>query len=99
MRKGGYIYILSNKTNTALYVGVTSNLEQRILQHRTGKFPNAFTSKYNITKLVYYEEFLSIEDAILREKQLKGGSRQKKIDLIQKRNPEWNELYNTGYLT
>ena len=97
MHIGGYIYILTNKTNTVLYVGVTSNLEKRILQHRTGKFSNAFTSRYNITKLVYYEEFLSIENAIGREKQLKGGSRQKKIDLIQKRNPEWEELYKNQH--
>ncbi len=95
MHKGGYIYILTNKTNSVLYVGVTSNLEQRILQHRTGKFPNAFTSRYNITKLVYYEEFLSIEDAIKREKQLKGGSRQKKTDLIDSMNPDWNELFKS----
>lgn len=95
MHKGGYIYILTNKTNSVLYVGVTSNLEQRIWQHRTGKFSNAFTSRYNITKLVYYEEFLSIEDAIIREKQLKAGSRQKKTDHIERMNPEWNELYKS----
>ncbi len=95
MHKGGYIYILTNKTNSVLYVGVTSNLEQRILQHRTGKFPNAFTSRYNITKLVYYEEFLSIEDAIKREIQLKRGSRQKKTDLIERMNPDWNELFKS----
>ena len=95
MYKRGYIYILTNKTNSVLYVGVTSNLEQRIWQHRMGKFSNAFTSRYNITKLVYYEEFLSIEDAIKREKQLKGGSRQKKTDLIERMNPEWNELYKS----
>ena len=95
MRKGGFIYILTNKTNSVLYVGVTSNLEQRIWQHRTGKFLNAFTSRYNITKLVFFEEFPAIEDAIKREKQLKAGSRQKKIDLILKRNPEWDELYKS----
>lgn len=93
MEKGGYIYILTNKNNTVLYVGVTSNLEQRIRQHRTGYFKNAFTSRYNVTKLVYYEMLLTIEDAIHREKQLKGGSRKKKMELITKRNPEWNDLY------
>jgi len=93
MEKGGYIYILTNKNNTVLYVGVTSNLEQRIRQHRSGYFKNAFTSRYNVTKLVYYEMLLTIEDAIHREKQLKGGSRKKKMELINKRNPEWKDLY------
>ncbi len=93
MKTGGYIYFLTNKNHTVLYVGVTSNLEQRIQQHRTGYFKNAFTSRYNITKLVYYEMLLTIEDAIHREKQLKGGSRKKKIELINKRNPEWKDLY------
>ncbi|MGD9931959.1 MAG: GIY-YIG nuclease family protein [Mangrovibacterium sp.] len=93
MGHGGYIYILTNKNNTVLYVGVTSNLSQRIWQHQTGKFPDSFTSKYHVTKLVYYEEFLSIADAIAREKQLKAGPRQKKIDLIKKLNPEWIDLF------
>ena len=94
MHKGGYTYILTNENNTVLYVGVTSNLSKRIQQHITGHFKNAFTSRYNVTKLVYYEEFDSIVDAIAREKQLKAGSRKKKMDLIEKRNPEWNDLYN-----
>ena len=93
MSKGGYVYILTNKNNNVLYIGVTSHLAQRIWQHRNGKFKNAFTSRYNLTKLVYYEEFLTIEDAIAREKQLKAGSRKKKTDLIEKRNPEWKEFY------
>ncbi len=92
MQKGGYIYILTNKNNTALYVGVTSNLSDRLHQHRAGLYKNAFTSRYNLSKLVYYEEFLTIEDAILREKQLKAGSRNKKIGLIEKRNKEWEDL-------
>lgn len=81
MDKSGYIYILTNKNNTVLYVGVTSNLEQRVLQHRNGQFQKAFTSRYNISKFVYFELFLSIEDAIAREKQLKAGSRKKKLPL------------------
>jgi len=92
MEKGGYIYILTNKNNTVLYVGVTSNLEERVWQHRTGYFKNAFTSRYNVTKLVYFEEFSDIEDAIAREKQIKGGSRKKKIELINGVNPEWKDL-------
>ncbi len=94
MFKEGYTYILTNKNNTVLYVGVTSNLEQRMRQHQSGYFKNSFTSRYNITKLVYYKLFLNIEDAIHREKQLKGGSRQKKINLIEKMNPEWKDLYH-----
>jgi putative endonuclease len=98
MDRTGYVYILTNKYNTVLYIGVTSNLEQRILQHRTGHFPNSFTSCYNVYKLVYYELHLSIEDAILREKQLKGGSRQKKIELVNKSNPEWKDLWERSAL-
>jgi putative endonuclease len=90
--KRGYIYILTNKNNTVLYVGVTSNLTQRIQQHQSGFFKNAFTSRYNLSKLVYYEEFLSMEDAIGREKQLKAGSRQKKVKLIEKKNKDWKDL-------
>ena len=93
MEKGGYIYILTNKNNTVLYIGVTSNLSNRIYQHRTGQFKNAFTSRYNVTKLVYFEKFLTIEDAILREKQLKGGSRKKKVELINRMNTEWKDLF------
>lgn len=80
MKDGGYIYILTNKTNTVLYVGVTSNLSHRLYQHRTGVFKDSFTSRYNISKLVYFEYFLTIEDAIQREKQLKAGSRQKRLN-------------------
>ena len=92
MKKGGHIYILTNKNNTVLYVGVTSNLSKRLMEHRTGRYKNSFTSQYNITKLVYYEEFSTIVDAIAREKQIKAGSRQKKIDLIERLNPQWNDL-------
>lgn len=92
MHKVGFIYILTNPNHSVLYTGVTSNLANRIHQHKRGAFRNAFTSKYNTTILVYYEMFNRIEDAIAREKQLKAGSRQKKIDLIQKSNPDWKEL-------
>ena len=87
--KGGFVYILSNKNNTALYVGVTSNLTGRIWEHKNNVFINSFTSRYNINKLVYYEWLPSIEEAIEREQQLKAGSRKKKIDLIELENPEW----------
>ena len=92
MEKGGYIYILTNKNHTVLYTGVTSNLRNRLYEHRTGLYKNAFTNKYNVKKLVYFEGFTSIEEAIIREKQIKAGSRQKKLDLINHFNPEWNDL-------
>jgi putative endonuclease len=92
MPKGGFIYVLTNQSHTVLYTGVTSNLANRVHQHKTGKFKNSFTSKYNTNILVYFEIFDQIEDAIAREKQIKAGSRQKKINLIQINNPEWKEL-------
>ena len=93
--KPGFIYILTNKTQTVLYVGVTSNLPQRILDHKEKKYKNSFSGKYNVNQLVYWESFQEIGDAIMREKQLKGGSRQKKLDLINVLNPEWNDLYES----
>ena len=91
-----YVYILTNKSNTVLYVGVTSELENRVWQHKN-KVYKGFASSYNVEKLVYYEEFQWVQDAIAREKQLKGGSRQKKIDLIVKTNPGWNDLSDGWY--
>jgi len=82
MEKKGYIYILTNKNNTTLYVGVTSNLPKRIYEHKN-KVVKGFTKKYNLTKIVYYEVYDDIYNAIVREKQLKGGSRKKKIELIE----------------
>ena len=89
----GYIYILTNKNNTTLYTGVTNDLKRRIYEHKE-KLVDGFTKRYNITKLVYYELFDNIEYAILREKQLKGGSRLKKKNLIDKFNPDWEDLYD-----
>ncbi|MDN3606538.1 GIY-YIG nuclease family protein [Kaistella yonginensis] len=93
--KPGFIYIITNKNNTTLYVGVTSNLPERILQHREKRFKNSFSEKYNLDKLVYWEAFQEIGDAIGREKQLKAGSRQKKIELINSFNPDWIDLYDS----
>jgi putative endonuclease len=87
------IYILTNKNNTVLYVGVTNNLTRRIWEHKS-KLIEGFTKKYNVDKLVYFESFDNPKDAIKREKQLKAGSRKKKIELINKINPEWKDLYN-----
>ena len=92
MIRGGAVYILTNHGHTTLYTGVTSNIVRRLCEHRTGKYKNSFTSKYAVTKLVYYEVFLRIEDAIDREKQIKGGSRLKKENLIISINPNWNDL-------
>jgi putative endonuclease len=91
---GGFVYIITNKHHTTLYVGVTSNLYTRSVEHREKLFPKSFTAKYNLDKLVYYEVFDSIVTAIKREKQLKGGSRKKKEALINKYNPEWKDLFH-----
>jgi putative endonuclease len=93
MERGGYVYILSNKNNTVLYTGVTSNLLKRIHEHKSKLFPNSFSSKYNINKLVYYNGFSTIDEEILEEKRIKGGSRLKKIALIESMNPQWDDLF------
>ena len=87
-----YVYIMTNKHNTVLYTGVTNDLRRRAYEHRTGQ-GSGFTSRYRITKLVYYEATSDVHSAIAREKQIKGGSRQKKLDLIEGMNPEWKDLY------
>ncbi len=94
MLRGGAIYILTNKTNTTLYVGVTSDLKRRILEHKTNFNPGSFTARYKLHKLVYYEGFPLIGEAIAREKKIKAGSRKKKEELINKINPEWKDLYD-----
>lgn len=93
MQRGGFVYTINNKGNTVLYTGVTSDLVSRVLEHREGKYQNSFTSRYNDRKLVYYEIFPTIEEAIDREKQVKGGSRKKKVALIKDMNPEWRDLF------
>ena len=85
---------MTNKTNSVIYTGVTNNLKRRIREHKN-KSRIGFTSKYNVNKLVYYEIFGDVAEAIKREKQLKAGSRQKKIDLIIKDNPRFYDLYNS----
>jgi len=89
--KDYYVYILTNKSKT-LYIGITNNLERRIYEHKH-KLKDGFTKKYNLTKLVYYEMFNDINDAIKREKQLKNWHRQWKINLIESKNKEWKDLY------
>jgi len=85
------VYIMSNKGHRVLYTGVTRNLFKRVSEHKD-KMVTGFTSSYNVTKLVYSEEYNTIEEPIAREKQIKGGSRQKKIELIKSKNPEWKDL-------
>jgi putative endonuclease len=86
------VYIMTNKGNAVLYTGVTSNLFNRVTEHKD-KVVAGFTNSYNVTKLAFYEEYSTMEEAIAREKQIKGGSRQKKIDLINSKNHEWKDLY------
>lgn len=83
---------MSNDRNTTIYTGVTNDLKRRVFEHKDGLI-KGFTKKYNITKLVYYEVTDNIESAILREKQIKNGSRKKKVDLINNMNKSWDDLY------
>jgi putative endonuclease len=90
------VYFLTNKNKTVIYIGVTSNLLKRIYQHKTKAY-KGFTYKYNCDSLVYFEEFSDINQAIVREKQLKAGHRKQKEDLIHASNPEWKDL-SDGWL-
>lgn len=86
-----HVYIMASKRNGTLYIGITSNLPQRVYQHKH-KNAHGFTSKYNVNKLVYFEETSDVNSAIKREKQLKNWHRKWKIELIEKDNPEWEDL-------
>ena len=88
-----YVYILANKRNGTLYIGVTNDLLNRSFQHKLKQDSKSFTAKYNIDKLVYFEEYQYIQDAILKEKQLKKWSRQREMELIEKDNPVWRDLF------
>jgi putative endonuclease len=92
MVRGGSVYILTNTRNTVLYTGVASDLVSRLIQHRDKIYPTSFTAKYKIWKLVFYENFNSIEEAIQREKYIKGKVRKFKIELIESMNPQWRDL-------
>ncbi len=91
MDKQYYIYIITNKSNRVLYTGVTNDLKKRVYEHKN-KLVKGFTSRYNVGKLVFYDACEDIESAILREKQIKGWLRRKKIALIESMNPEWRDL-------
>lgn len=90
------VYIMTNAHNTVLYTGVTNNLQRRVLEHQSGE-GSKFTKKYNVNKLVYFECGDDVNAAILREKQIKAGSRKKKMDLINSINPEWKDLYQKHF--
>ncbi len=92
MKRGGVVYIMTNIHNTTLYVGVTSDLAARIQQHQLKTDSRSFTARYNLDKLVYFEVFSRIEEAIDREKRFKKGTRKYKEKCIEKMNPEWNDL-------
>jgi len=92
MLKKSFVYILTNKNHTVLYTGVTNNLQRRLKEHKESLDEGSFTHRYNVNILVYFEEFSNIVVAIAREKQIKAGSRQKKLDLINSLNPEWKDL-------
>ena len=90
--KNYYVYINTNKTHNVFYVGITNNILNRNYQHKNKDNKISFTAKYNVIKLVFYEIFNNVYDAIAREKQIKGGSRKKKINLINRLNPMWKDL-------
>ncbi len=93
----GIVYILASQKNGTLYIGVTSDMARRIEEHKSGTVPG-FTEKYGVHRLIWYEDHFDMRDAIKREKALKGWNRQWKIDLIEKTNPEWHELFRgTGW--
>ena len=92
MEKDYYVYILASKRNGTLYTGITSDLIKRVWEHKNKVVPG-FTEKYGVDKLVYFEQYQEAENAIKREKRLKFWKRKWKIDLIEKRNPEWEDLY------
>ena len=96
MPRPGYTYILASKTRGTLYIGVTNNLLRRVHEHRQ-KLVGGFTKRYNVSKLVYYEVTENIESAIVREKQIKGWLRSKKLALVESMNPEWDDLSETWF--
>ena|SRR6185437_5063222 len=93
MNKQFYVYIMANCHNTVLYTGITNDIIKRTYEHRNKLIPSSFTTKYNVTKLVYYEIFDDAYSAISREKQIKGKNRKKKNELVAAFNNEWLDLY------
>ncbi|WP_338731275.1 GIY-YIG nuclease family protein [Mangrovimonas cancribranchiae] len=87
-----YVYIMANKPNGVIYIGVTDNIEERIKEHKLKIRPNAFTARYNCNNLVYFEEFDNVDEAILREKRFKKWKREWKVRCIEEMNPSWMDL-------
>ena len=94
MKRGGFVYIVTNQYNTVLYTGVTSALRARIFEHKAKFYPKSFTAKYNCNKIVWYQFLPYIEEAIEREKQIKAGNRKAKQTLINNLNPTWKDLWD-----
>jgi len=94
MERGGCVYIMTNMYNGILYTGVTSDLRSRVWEHKNNYYPTSFTSKYKCYKLVYYNFFSSIEEAIDEEKRIKAGNRKSKIKLIESINAQFLDLYD-----
>lgn len=92
MERGGCVYIMTNKTHQVLYTGVTTQLYSRVIEHKNHIYPDSFTSKYNCTKLVYYLFLPHIEEAIIKEKQMKKWKREYKLNVINELNPDWIDL-------
>lgn len=90
-----YVYIMTNKNNTVFYTGVTNDLMRRVAEHKERRDLQSFTARYNVTKLVYCESCKYVKDAIAREKQIKSGSREKKAALVERDNPNWEDLWQT----
>ena len=93
MKRKYYTYIMTNPNNAVLYTGVTGDLKRRVVEHKE-KLIDGFTKRYNVVKLVYFEEYYNIDEAITREKKIKAGSRKKKIELINSMNPEWKDIFD-----
>ena len=90
-----YVYILSNDHKNVIYTGVTNDLVRRMYEHKKHLDKGSFTSKYNVENLVYFEETTDVESALAREKQIKGWNRKRKEKLIEAKNPNWNDLYES----
>ena len=94
MDNKSWIYIITNRKDGVLYTGMTAHLKERIENHKTKKHENSFSARYNLDKLVYFEEFTDVKEAYKREKQIKAGSRKKKVKLIESLNPDWKDLFD-----
>ena len=92
-----YVYILTNTNNSVVYIGVTNDLKRRVYEHKT-ELIDGFTKRYHIHKLIYYEEYSDPYSAIKREKQLKGWNRERKNNLIETKNPDWNDWFDLLYM-